>query len=109
MVQKRFYEDYPPHPEEKKYNYKCSSTMKPTQVQVTRVPFKTEAFLLERVACPLFCCPVSVYHTLVVMLLYHRVIERCSTCMYILRTKGGFPLVFSYFVVFWRVPQRTFY
>ncbi|CAM9371601.1 unnamed protein product [Ectocarpus sp. 4 AP-2014] len=33
MVQKRFYEDYPPHPDEKKYNYKCSSTMKPTQVQ----------------------------------------------------------------------------
>lgn len=34
MVQKRFYEDYPPHPKEKEYNYKCSSTMKPTQVQV---------------------------------------------------------------------------
>ncbi|CAN0173698.1 unnamed protein product, partial [Ectocarpus fasciculatus] len=36
MVQKRFYEDYPPHPDEQKYNYKCSSTMKPTQMQVTR-------------------------------------------------------------------------
>lgn len=33
MVQKRFYEDYPPHPKEKEYNYKCSSTMKPTQIQ----------------------------------------------------------------------------
>lgn len=34
MVQKRFYDDYPPHPKEKEYNYKCSSTMKPTQMQV---------------------------------------------------------------------------
>eukprot|EP00904_Undaria_pinnatifida_P004372 jgi/Undpi1/13936/HiC_scaffold_9.g03587.m1 len=33
MVQKRFYEDYPPHPKEVEYNYKCSSTMKPTQVE----------------------------------------------------------------------------
>ena len=34
LVQKRFYEDYPPHPKEKEYNYKCSSTMKPTQMKV---------------------------------------------------------------------------
>lgn len=34
MIQKRFYEDYPPHPKEKEYNYKCSSTMKPTQMSV---------------------------------------------------------------------------
>lgn len=34
FVQKRFYEDYPPHPKEKEYNYKCSSTMKPTQMKV---------------------------------------------------------------------------
>lgn len=34
MIQRRFYEDYPPHPKEKEYNYKCSSTMKPTQVKV---------------------------------------------------------------------------
>lgn len=33
-VQRRFYEDYPPHPKEAEYNYKCSSTMKPTQIQV---------------------------------------------------------------------------
>ncbi|CAN0024982.1 unnamed protein product [Ascophyllum nodosum] len=33
LVQKRFYEDYPPHPKEKEYNYKCSSTMKPTQMK----------------------------------------------------------------------------
>lgn len=34
LIQKRFYEDYPPHPKEKEYNYKCSSTMKPTQMSV---------------------------------------------------------------------------
>lgn len=34
-VQKRFYEDYPPHPKEKEYNYKCSSTMKPTQMKAS--------------------------------------------------------------------------
>lgn len=34
LIQKRFYEDYPPHPKEEEYNYKCSSTMKPTQMQV---------------------------------------------------------------------------
>lgn len=38
MVQKRFYEDYPPHPKEVEYNYKCSSTMKPTQVEVRPLP-----------------------------------------------------------------------
>lgn len=43
MVQKRFYEDYPPHPKEVEYNYKCSSTMKPTQVQVRR-SFPTSFF-----------------------------------------------------------------
>ncbi|CAM9261978.1 unnamed protein product [Choristocarpus tenellus] len=32
-VQKRFYRDFPPHPKEAKYNYKCSSTMKPTQMK----------------------------------------------------------------------------
>lgn len=37
LIQKRFYEDYPPHPKEKEYNYKCSSTMKPTQMQVRKV------------------------------------------------------------------------
>ncbi|CAM9134688.1 unnamed protein product [Ectocarpus sp. 8 AP-2014] len=46
MVQKRFYEDYPPHPDEKKYNYKCSSTMKPTQVQVNP-PYPTLLPLLS--------------------------------------------------------------
>ena len=31
-ILKRFYADFPPHPEEKKYNYVVSSSMKPTQV-----------------------------------------------------------------------------
>lgn len=37
VVQKRFYEDYPSHPKEEEYNYKCSSTMKPTQIKVSLV------------------------------------------------------------------------
>lgn len=45
MVQKRFYEDYPPHPKEVEYNYKCSSTMKPTQVTVRWQQFPTLFFL----------------------------------------------------------------
>eukprot|EP00051_Salpingoeca_urceolata_P026545 m.477694 g.477694 ORF g.477694 m.477694 type:complete len:493 (+) comp20921_c0_seq1:1550-3028(+) len=32
QVQKRFYEDFPPHEEEKRYNFASCSTMKPTQV-----------------------------------------------------------------------------
>ncbi|CAM9110058.1 unnamed protein product [Discosporangium mesarthrocarpum] len=32
-VQRRFYHDFPPHPKEAEYNYKCSSTMKPTQMK----------------------------------------------------------------------------
>lgn len=33
-ILRRFYQDFPPHPEEKKYNYVVSSSMKPTQVCV---------------------------------------------------------------------------
>jgi acetylornithine deacetylase len=32
-ILKRFYADFPTHPEEAKYNYVVSSSMKPTQVQ----------------------------------------------------------------------------
>ena len=32
-VLRRFYADFPAHPEEKKYNYVVSSSMKPTQVR----------------------------------------------------------------------------
>jgi len=31
-IQDRFYKDFPPHPEEKRYNFKVGSTMKPTQM-----------------------------------------------------------------------------
>ena len=31
-ILRRFYADFPAHPEEKKYNYVVSSSMKPTQV-----------------------------------------------------------------------------
>lgn len=48
MVQKRFYEDYPPHPKEVEYNYKCSSTMKPTQVEVRPLPMFCFCFVLFR-------------------------------------------------------------
>lgn len=33
-ILKRFYADFPPHPEEAKYNYVVSSSMKPTQVRL---------------------------------------------------------------------------
>ena len=36
IVQKRFYEDFPAHPQEKLYKYGTSSTMKPTQVECAK-------------------------------------------------------------------------
>lgn len=33
-IQKRFYEDFPPHPDESKYLFATPSTMKPTQIKV---------------------------------------------------------------------------
>eukprot|EP00750_Incisomonas_marina_P002172 INCI12129.1.p1 GENE.INCI12129.1~~INCI12129.1.p1 ORF type:complete len:483 (+),score=74.18 INCI12129.1:88-1449(+) len=35
-VQQRFYRDYPPHPEEVKYNFATPSTIKPTQVECAK-------------------------------------------------------------------------
>lgn len=35
-ILRRFYHDFPPHPEEAKYNYVVSSSMKPTQVECAR-------------------------------------------------------------------------
>ncbi len=32
-IQKRFYEDFPPHPDEAKYGFVTCSTIKPTQVR----------------------------------------------------------------------------
>eukprot|EP00299_Pterocystis_sp_00344_P012825 c6213_g1_i1.p1 GENE.c6213_g1_i1~~c6213_g1_i1.p1 ORF type:complete len:434 (-),score=107.52 c6213_g1_i1:33-1334(-) len=32
-VQRRFYEDFPPHPEEARYNFASPSTLKPTQIK----------------------------------------------------------------------------
>jgi len=32
QIQKRFYEDFPPHPDETRYNFASPSTMKPTQI-----------------------------------------------------------------------------
>ena len=34
-IQKRFYQDYPPHPSEKDYLFATPSTMKPTQIKVS--------------------------------------------------------------------------
>ena len=33
IVQRRFYEDFPPHPDEEKYKFATPSTMKPTQIE----------------------------------------------------------------------------
>ena len=33
-IQKRFYQDYPPHPSEPEYKFLGPSTMKPTQIKV---------------------------------------------------------------------------
>ena len=35
-IQKRFYADFPPHPDEKKYNFATPSTMKPTQMECAK-------------------------------------------------------------------------
>mmetsp|Transcript_3059 Transcript_3059/g.4377 ORF Transcript_3059/g.4377 Transcript_3059/m.4377 type:complete len:500 (+) Transcript_3059:326-1825(+) len=35
-IQKRFYEEYPPHPEDHRYKFMNPSTMKPTQVQCAK-------------------------------------------------------------------------
>jgi len=37
-IQKRFYQEYPPHPFEKYYLFAGPSTMKPTQIKVSSVP-----------------------------------------------------------------------
>ena len=34
-IQKRFYQDYPPHPSENDYLFATPSTMKPTQIKVS--------------------------------------------------------------------------
>lgn len=36
VIQERFYRDFPPHPEEKTYNFATPSTMKPTQISVPK-------------------------------------------------------------------------
>jgi len=36
IIQRRFYEDYPPHPMEEEYKYITPSTMKPTQVECAK-------------------------------------------------------------------------
>mmetsp|Transcript_33244 Transcript_33244/g.36794 ORF Transcript_33244/g.36794 Transcript_33244/m.36794 type:complete len:454 (-) Transcript_33244:146-1507(-) len=36
IIQRRFYEDFPPHPEESKYGFATPSTMKPTQVECAK-------------------------------------------------------------------------
>ena len=36
IVQRRFYEDFPPHPQEIKYNFATPSTMKPTQMECAK-------------------------------------------------------------------------
>ena len=36
VIQRRFYEDFPAHPDEKRYNFATPSTMKPTQVEVSQ-------------------------------------------------------------------------
>ena len=36
-IQKRFYQDYPPHPTEEKYQFASPSTMKPTLIKVSVV------------------------------------------------------------------------
>lgn len=35
-ILRRFYDDFPPHADETKYNYVVSSSMKPTQVECAR-------------------------------------------------------------------------
>jgi len=35
-IQKRFYKDFPAHPDEKKYNFSTCSTMKPTQIEIAK-------------------------------------------------------------------------
>jgi len=35
-IQRRFYEDFPAHPQEEKYNFATPSTMKPTQVECSK-------------------------------------------------------------------------
>ena len=35
LIQKRFYQDYPPHPSEPEYKFLAPSTMKPTQIKVS--------------------------------------------------------------------------
>ena len=34
-IQKKFYQDYPPHPSEQDYLFATPSTMKPTQIKVS--------------------------------------------------------------------------
>lgn len=36
IIQERFYEDFPPHPDEARYNFATPSTMKPTQMSVAK-------------------------------------------------------------------------
>ena len=38
-IQKRFYQDYPPHPSETDYLFATPSTMKPTQIKVSIIVY----------------------------------------------------------------------
>ena len=38
-IQKRFYQDYPPHPTEEEYQFATPSTMKPTLIKVSAMYF----------------------------------------------------------------------
>eukprot|EP00955_Chlamydomonas_euryale_P100313 365274-Chlamydomonas_euryale.AAC.17 len=49
VVQKRFYQDFPPHAEEARYGYATPSTMKPTQCRCICTP--TAAQLPEQCRC----------------------------------------------------------